>query len=80
MTPLEFEKPILELEGQIAELQRSDVATNGLDLSDEINKLQAKCDKLMADTYSRLTPLAKNPGGSPPRTPARNRLYQQHFR
>ena len=38
MTPLEFEKPILELEGQIAELQRSDVATNGLDLSDEINE------------------------------------------
>lgn len=69
MTPLEFEKPILELEGQIAELQRSDVATNGLDLSDEINKLQAKCDKLMADTYSRLTPWQKTQVARHPERP-----------
>jgi len=69
MTPLEFEKPILELEGKIAELQRSDVATNGLDLTDEIKKLQSKCDKLMADTYSRLTPWQKTQVARHPERP-----------
>lgn len=53
---LEFEKPVAELLGRISELRESADAT---DIEPEIAKLEAKADKLLADTYAKLTPWQK---------------------
>ncbi|MBV8237168.1 MAG: acetyl-CoA carboxylase carboxyltransferase subunit alpha [Sphingomonas sp.] len=53
-TFLDFEKPIAELEARIAELRETG-ADGGVDLSAEIAKLQAKSDKLLRDTFAKLT-------------------------
>jgi acetyl-CoA carboxylase carboxyl transferase subunit alpha len=55
---LDFEKPVAELEARIADLRGS--ADVGIpDISAEIAKLEAKSDKLLADTYRKLTPWQK---------------------
>ena len=57
-TYLEFEKPIAELEARVAELRET--ATAGeIDLEAEIAKLEAKSEKLLRETYARLTPWQK---------------------
>ncbi len=53
---LDFEKPIAELQSRIDELRETD---SGADIEPEIAKLQAKSDKLLRDTYARLTPWQK---------------------
>ncbi|MEQ8179309.1 MAG: carboxyl transferase domain-containing protein, partial [Amphiplicatus sp.] len=53
-TYLEFEKPIAELEGRIADLKQTDPAS-GLNVHEEVEKLQAKADQLLLDTYSKLS-------------------------
>jgi acetyl-CoA carboxylase carboxyl transferase subunit alpha len=53
---LEFEKPVAELLARIAELRESADAT---DIDAEIAKLEAKADRLLRDTYSKLTPWQK---------------------
>ncbi len=55
MSQLDFEKPILELEGKIAELRHVD-ADAEVNIADEIGRMQAKADKLLIQTYSRLSP------------------------
>ncbi len=55
---LDFEKPIAELQSRIDEL--SDTAADGsLDIAAELARLQAKSDKLLRDTFARLTPWQK---------------------
>lgn len=51
---LEFEKPIRELEGQIAELKDTSLGPE-IDLTTEIKALQKKVTKLVKDIYSNLT-------------------------
>jgi len=52
---LDFERPIAELEGKIEELRR--LSTTGeLNIADEIGRLQSSADRLLRQTYSRLTP------------------------
>jgi len=55
---LDFEKPIAELEGKIEELRHL-VDGGELNIADEVTKLQAKADKLLAQTYSKLSPWQK---------------------
>ena len=58
LTYLEFEKPIAELDARIEELR--DTSTKGdLDLDADITKLEGKSDKLLRDTYAKLTPWQK---------------------
>lgn len=54
-TYLEFEKPIAELQAKIAELRESASGGN-LDISSEIEKLEAKARRQLRETYARLTP------------------------
>jgi len=54
MSQLDFEKPILELEGKIAELRHVNSDTR-LNIADEITRMQNKADKLLKSTYSKLT-------------------------
>lgn len=55
---LDFEKPLAELEGKIAELRHM---SNGgdLNIAEEVAKLQSKADKLLRQTYSKLSPWQK---------------------
>lgn len=53
---LEFEKPVAELLARIADLRESSDAT---DIEPEIAKLEAKADRLLHDTYAKLSPWQK---------------------
>jgi acetyl-CoA carboxylase carboxyl transferase subunit alpha len=54
-TYLDFEKPIAELEGKIAELRH--LPNSGdVDIAEEVMRLQDKVQKQIRATYSRLTP------------------------
>lgn len=55
---LDFEKPIAELQGRVDQL-RETAADGTVDIDSEVARLQAKSDKLLRDTYSRLTPWQK---------------------
>jgi len=51
---LDFEKPIAELEGKIEELRHlSD--DGGINIADEVAKLQTKADRLLRQSYAKLT-------------------------
>ena len=52
---LEFEKPIGELRTRAAELR----AVDGADVAGEADRIDAKADKLLSETYARLTPWQK---------------------
>lgn len=51
---LEFEKPIVELEKKIDEMREYALA-EAVDMSEVIQKLEKRCDKLKKDVYSNLT-------------------------
>jgi acetyl-CoA carboxylase carboxyl transferase subunit alpha len=55
---LDFERPIAELEGKIEELRHLSTA-NGLNIAEEVGRLAAQVDRLLRQTYSRLTPWQK---------------------
>lgn len=55
---MDFEKPIVELEAKILELQKF-TAEKGIDFSDEIKSLEAKAAKLKQEIYANLTPWQK---------------------
>ena len=55
---LDFEKPIAELEGKIAELKHlSD--TDGLNIAEEVSRLQSRVDKDLRSAYAKLSPWQK---------------------
>jgi acetyl-CoA carboxylase carboxyl transferase subunit alpha len=56
---LEFEKPIAELETRVAELRETASSSDDLDIDPEIGRLEAKANKLLRDTYAKLTPWQK---------------------
>ncbi|HEX9647611.1 MAG TPA: acetyl-CoA carboxylase carboxyltransferase subunit alpha [Alphaproteobacteria bacterium] len=57
-TFLDFEKPIAELEGKIKEL--SHLSDSGeLNIVDEVARLQSKAERLLKQTYAKLTPWQK---------------------
>jgi acetyl-CoA carboxylase carboxyl transferase subunit alpha len=51
---LEFEKPIAELEGKIEELRHL-AGAGDLNIAEEIGRLQEKLDRLLTQTYGRLS-------------------------
>jgi acetyl-CoA carboxylase carboxyl transferase subunit alpha len=55
MMMLDFEKPIHELEQRIDDLRK----LNGADIVDDIGRLQGKVDRLIKQTYAKLTPAQK---------------------
>lgn len=55
---LDFEKPVTELEGKLKELRHIDLA-DGLDLADEISRLEVQANKLLTQIYAKLTPWQK---------------------
>jgi acetyl-CoA carboxylase carboxyl transferase subunit alpha len=65
---LEFEKPVAALEARILELQETAIQSD-IDVDAEITKLRAKADKMLADTYARLTPWQKTQVARHPERP-----------
>ena len=55
---LDFEKPIAELEGKIEELRHL-TGEHGLNIADEVSKLQAKVNRQIRAAYAKLTPWQK---------------------
>ncbi|MGH1399051.1 MAG: acetyl-CoA carboxylase carboxyltransferase subunit alpha [Alphaproteobacteria bacterium] len=58
MPMLDFEKPILELEGKIAELSNVS-GDDTVNITEEITRMQGKAQKLLQSTYSKLSPAQK---------------------
>src|SRR5689334_8997267 len=58
-TYLDFEKPIAELETRVAELRQTANSSEDIDIDAEVTKLETKANKLLRDTYARLTPWQK---------------------
>ncbi len=60
-TYLDFEKPIAELENKLGELRSlaGGPGSQAVDIGDEITRLEAKADALLATTYARLNPWQK---------------------
>ena len=65
---LDFEKPIAELQARIDEL-RDTGADGAVDITAEVAKLQAKSDKLLRDTFAKLTPWQKTQVARHPERP-----------
>ena len=65
---LDFEKPIAELQSRIDEL-RDTGAEGGVDIAAEVSRLQAKSDKLLKDTFAKLTPWQKTQVARHPERP-----------
>jgi acetyl-CoA carboxylase carboxyl transferase subunit alpha len=59
LTYLDFEKPIAELETRVAELRETASSSDDIDIDAEVGRLEAKANKLLRDTYAKLTPWQK---------------------
>ncbi len=56
---LDFEKPIAELETRVAELRETANSSDDIDIDAEVSRLETKSNKLLRDTYAKLTPWQK---------------------
>jgi acetyl-CoA carboxylase carboxyl transferase subunit alpha len=55
---LDFERPIAELEGKIEELRHLST-DSGLNIAEEVGRLEAQAERLLRQSYARLTPWQK---------------------
>ncbi|HEX8294665.1 MAG TPA: acetyl-CoA carboxylase carboxyl transferase subunit alpha, partial [Chthoniobacteraceae bacterium] len=55
LSPLEFEKPIVELEEKLADLKRHSRA-NDINFDAEVVRMETKIEKTKRDIYLNLTP------------------------
>ena len=74
---LDFEKPIAELLAKIAELRTTADGTANIDT--ELAKLSSRADKMLADTYARLTPWQKTQVARHPERPHWKHYIAQLF-
>ena len=51
---LDFEKPVADLEGKIAELKSLSGGDKAVSIDDEVSALTARADTALADIYRRL--------------------------
>jgi acetyl-CoA carboxylase carboxyl transferase subunit alpha len=75
---LEFEKPIAALEARIVEL-RETADSSSIDIEAEIAKLSAKSEKMLSDTYAKLTPWQKTQVARHPERPHFSDFIAQMF-
>jgi acetyl-CoA carboxylase carboxyl transferase subunit alpha len=66
---LDFEKPVADLEGKIAELKSLSGDARAVTIDDEINGLTARADQALADIYRKLTPWQKTQVARHPQRP-----------
>ena len=68
MTFLDFEKPIAELNARVAEL-RETADAGAMDIEAEVSKLEAKAERMLRETYAKLTPWQKTQVARHPKRP-----------
>ena len=69
ITFLDFEKPIAELEGKIRDLKQLAGGESGVNITDEVDKLESKLDRMLKDTYGKLDPWQKTKVARHPERP-----------
>ena len=67
-TFLDFEKPLSELDARLNEL-RETAEAGSINIEAEIEKLQAKSERMLRDTYAKLTPWQKTQVARHPERP-----------
>ncbi len=67
-TFLDFEKPLSELDARVTEL-RETAEAGSLNIDAEIERLQAKSERMLRDTYAKLTPWQKTQVARHPERP-----------
>ncbi len=68
-TYLDFEKPVAELEGKVAELRALADDDTSVAIEDEVRQLEAKASKSLQDIYAKLTPWEKTQVARHPERP-----------
>ncbi len=66
---LDFEKPVAELEGKIAELKALAATDQAVSIDEEVARLSARADEALVDIYKRLTPWQKTQVARHPQRP-----------
>jgi acetyl-CoA carboxylase carboxyl transferase subunit alpha len=66
---LDFEKPVADLEGKIAELRSLSGADKAVSIDDEVNALTARADAALSDIYKKLTPWQRTQVARHPQRP-----------
>ena len=75
---LDFEKPIAALEGKIKELRHLG-GDSGMNIAEEIGKLQSRIDKELAQTYKKLGPWEKVQVARHPERPKMVQIVESIF-
>ncbi len=75
---LDFEMPLVELHEQIQTLQDS-ASVRGMDVTDEVNTLQVKADKLGREIFNKLEPWQRVQLARHPRRPTTNDYIHHIF-
>src|SRR3954471_5676677 len=66
---LDFEKPVAELEGKIAELKALATTDQAVSIDEEVSRLSARADEALVDIYKRLTPWQRTQVARHPQRP-----------
>jgi acetyl-CoA carboxylase carboxyl transferase subunit alpha len=66
---LDFEKPVADLEGKIAELKALAATDEAVSIDEEVNRLTARADEALVDIYRKLTPWQKTQVARHPQRP-----------
>src|SRR6218665_3618665 len=66
---LDFEKPVADLEGKIAELKALATTDQAVSIDEEVTRLSARADEALVDIYRRLTPWQKTQVARHPQRP-----------
>ena len=78
-TYLDFEKPVAELEGKIAELRALASDDDTVSIEDEVRQLEDKAAKSLRDIYTQLTPWEKTQVARHPERPHFSDYIDQLF-
>ena len=66
---LDFEKPVADLEGKIAELKSLATSDQAVSIDEEVGRLSARAEEALVDIYKKLTPWQKTQVARHPQRP-----------
>ncbi|QDZ11721.1 acetyl-CoA carboxylase carboxyltransferase subunit alpha [Devosia ginsengisoli] len=66
---LDFEKPVADLEGKIAELKAMATSDQAVSIDEEVNRLSSRADEALVEIYKKLTPWQKTQVARHPQRP-----------
>ncbi|MDB5472903.1 MAG: Acetyl-coenzyme carboxyl transferase alpha chain [Devosia sp.] len=66
---LDFEKPVADLEGKIAELKAMAATDHAVSIDEEVNRLSSRAEEALVEIYKKLTPWQKTQVARHPQRP-----------